>query len=78
MCMRKGAVKSIDIKGNVITAKVSGSRPTPYRVTIRVPLFKKEQTELLMHKLLEQPALISKLLNRELNPELFHVAKRIG
>ena len=75
---RKGAVKSIDVKGNVITAKVSGSRPTPYRVTIRVPLFKKEQTELLMKKLLEQPALISKLLNRELDPEVFQVAKRIG
>ena len=75
---RKGAVKSIDVKGNVITAKVSGSRTTPYRVTIRVPLFKKEQTELLMKKLLEQPALISKLLNRELAPEVFQVAKRIG
>lgn len=64
--------------GNVITAKVSGSRPTPYKVTIRVPLFKKEQTDMLMKKLLEQPALISKLLNRELDPEVFHVAKRIG
>jgi len=75
---RKGAVKSIDVKGNIITAKVSGSRPTPYRVTIRVPLFKKEQTELLMKKLLEQPALISKLLNRELGPEVFQVTKCIG
>jgi len=75
---RKGAVRSIDVSGNVITAKVAGSRPTPYKVTIRVPLFKKEQTELLMKKLLEQPALISKLLNRELDPEVFQVAKRIG
>ena len=75
---RKGAVRSIIVSGNVITAKVSGSRPTPYKVTIRVPLFKKEQTDLLMKKLLEQPALISKLLNRELDPEVFQVAKRIG
>lgn len=75
---RKGAVRSIDVNGNVITAKVSGSRPTPYKVTIRVPLFKREQTELLMKKLLEQPSLISKLLNRELDPEVFQVAKRIG
>ena len=75
---RKGAVRSIDVTGNVITAKVSGSRPTPYKVTIRVPLFKKEQTDMLMKKLLEQPALISKLLNRELDPEVFHVVKRIG
>ena len=75
---RKGAVRSIDVTGNVITARVSGSRPTPYKVTIRVPLFKKEQTDLLMKKLLEQPALISKLLNRELDPEVFQVARRIG
>ena len=75
---RKRAVRSIDVKGNVITAKVSGSRPTPYRVTIQVPLFKPEQTDLLMEKLQEQPSLISKLLNRELDPEVFQVAKRIG
>lgn len=75
---RKGAVRSIDVKGNVITAKVSGSRATPYKVTIRVPLFKKEQTEVLMNKLLAKPALISKLLNRELDPEVFQVARRSG
>ena len=75
---KKGAVRSINVAGNVITAKVNGSRPTPYKVTIRVPQFKKEQTDLLMKKLLEQPALISKLLNRELDPEVFHVAKRMG
>lgn len=75
---KKGAVKSINVKGNVITARVSGRRSTPYRVTICVPLFKPEQIELLMKKLLEQPSLISKLLNRELDPEVFQVAKRIG
>lgn len=75
---RKGAVKSINIEGNVVMARVSGTRPTPYRVTIRVPMFNKEQIERLVDKLLEQPILISKLLNRELDPEVFHVAKRIG
>ena len=75
---RKGAVRSVEVKGNVITAKVNGSRPTPYRVTIRVPSFKKEQIGQLMQKLLERPALISKLLNRELAPEVFNMAKSIG
>lgn len=75
---RKGAVRSIEVKGNVIMAKVSGSRPTPYKVTIRVPMFSKQQTELLMQKLLEQPALISKLLNRNLDPEVFRIAKNNG
>lgn len=36
---RKGAVRSIEVKENVIFAKVSGSRPTPYKVTIKVPTF---------------------------------------
>lgn len=75
---RNGSVKSIEVKGNVITAKVKGSRPTPYKVTIRVPLFSKEQTKRLMEQLLSQPVLISKLLNRELDPEVFQVARRIG
>lgn len=75
---RKGAVRSIEVKGNVITARVSGSRPTPYKVTIRIPSFKKEEVELLMQKLLQQPALISKLLNRELDTEVFNIAKSIG
>jgi len=75
---RKGAVSSIKIKENVITAKVQGRRITPYTVRIKVPLIKKEQKELLMQKLLEQSALISKLLNRELDPEVFYIAKRIG
>jgi len=74
---KKGAVKSIEVKGNLIMAKVSGSRPTPYKVMIRVPLFTKEQIERLMKELLKQPALISKLLNRELDPEVFKVAKRV-
>ena len=75
---RRGAVRSIEVKGSVITAKVSGSRPTPYKVTLRVPAFKEEQIKLLMQKLLEQPALISKLLNRELDPEVFTITKSIG
>ena len=75
---KNGAVKSIEVNGNVITAKVKGTRPTPYKVTIRVPLFKREQTDLLMRKLLERPSLISKLLNRELDPEVFNVARLIG
>ena len=75
---RKGAVRSVEVKGNVISAKVSGSTPTPYKVTIRVPIFKKEQIELLIKKLLEQPSLISKLLNRELDSGVFNIAKSIG
>lgn len=36
---RSGHVKEVKIKGNHITAKVAGSRPRPYNVTIIVPPF---------------------------------------
>ncbi|MDR0794033.1 MAG: hypothetical protein LBE82_12050, partial [Chitinophagaceae bacterium] len=36
---RNGSVKSIKIEENAISAKVQGSRPKPYDVTIIVPPF---------------------------------------
>ena len=75
---RQGAVRSIEVKGNVIKAKVSGSRPTPYTVTIKVPTFPQTGTDRLMEKLMQQPALISKLLNRELDPEVLAICKHLG
>lgn len=75
---RKGAVRSIEVKGNVISAKVSGSRPTPYKVTIKVPIFSQTGIDRLMEKLMQQPALISKLLNRELDPEVLQICKHLG
>ncbi|GHV12417.1 helicase [Fibrobacterales bacterium] len=81
---RAGHVKEIKIKENQITAKVSGSRPTPYKVGIIVPPFGDGQTEsakqigLLMDKIIQQPALISKLLNRELDPAILDIAESLG
>jgi uncharacterized Zn finger protein len=75
---RKGAVRNIEVKGNVIFAKVSGSRPTPYKVTIKVPTFSQTGIDRLMEKLMQQPALISKLLNRELDPEVLQICKHLG
>lgn len=75
---RAGKVKEIKIKGNVITAKVAGSRPRPYTVTLIVPPFFDEQIERLMTEVMEHPAMISKLLNRELDPEILTVAESCG
>lgn len=75
---RQGAVRSIEVKDGVITARVSGRRPTPYKVTIRVPQFPASVIKRLMEKLLTQPSLIAKLLNRELDPEVQTMAKSIG
>lgn len=75
---RQGKVKEIKIKGNVITAKVAGSRPRPYSVTLIVPPFFEEQIRQLMQSVVEYPALISKLLNRELDPDILSIAESCG
>lgn len=75
---RKGSVKDIQVNGNVISAIVAGSQPKPYKVLIKVPSFTKEQTDRLMDRIVERPALISKLLNRELDPEILNIAKNCG
>ena len=75
---RNGYVKEVKIKGNQINAKVAGSRPRPYNVTIIVPPFFEEQVEALMEGIIQRPALISKLLNRELDPEILTIAEQKG
>ena len=75
---RQGAVESVVVKGNVITAKVSGRRPTPYKVTIKIPAFSRTGINRLMVMLMKKPALISKLLNRELDPEILDICKYLG
>jgi len=75
---RNGYVKEVKIKENQILAKVAGSRPSPYKVTIIVPPFFEEQIDLLMNKIIENPALISKLLNRELDPAILTIAEEVG
>lgn len=75
---RKGSVVALSIKENRITAKVKGSRPKPYDVTIVVPPFFPPDIKKLTKALASRPALISRLLNRELDPEILKVAEQCG
>lgn len=75
---RNDKVKAVHVKENQITAKVAGSRPTPYKVNIIIPPFFEEQIEKLMLKIIDRPMLISKLLNRELDPGLLTIAEDLG
>ena len=68
-----GRAKDIKIDGNIITAKVSGSRSKPYKVKIEIPKFSKKQKEELLKLVQENPLFLSQLLNREL-PESFDKA----
>ena len=75
---RNGRVREVKITDNQIMAKVSGSRPKPYKVTIIVPPFFPDNIDLLMSQIVGRPMLISKLLNRELDPEILRISENLG
>lgn len=69
-----GSVKDIIIKNNLIKAKVQGTRRTPYKIDIIVPEFSEAQKKKIINEIINNPLLISKLINRELPKELFDFA----
>ena len=75
---KKGAVESIKITGNTINAKVTGSRPRPYKVDIILPPFFEPQLGEFIGALAKKPTIISKLMNRELYPEVLTIAENLG
>lgn len=75
---RKGAVTKIDIKGNRISAKVAGSTPRPYSVDIILPPFFEPELGRFIDELASRPVIITRLLNRELDPEVLAIAERLG
>lgn len=75
---RSGHVLSVKINDNQISAKVSGSRPSPYKVSIIIPPFFDTQIEPLVNEIIARPMVISRLLNRELDPEILHIAESLG
>lgn len=72
----KGMVKSIAIVGNRITAKVAGSRPKPYDVTVTVPPFFDKDKKAFIEKIKADPLVLSQLLNRELPQELLEIGEQ--
>ncbi|MDR3237841.1 MAG: DEAD/DEAH box helicase [Spirochaetia bacterium] len=74
----RGAVISIDIDANTIRAMVQGSRRQPYTVSITVPLFSASEKNTLVAPLIQRPAIIAKLLNLELDPEILDIADHSG
>ena len=75
---RNGSVTKIDIKENHINAKVAGSRPKPYNVDIILPPFFDPELSTFIDSLAGRPVIISKLLNRELDPEVLAIAEQMG
>ena len=73
-----GKVNSIKITENTIKAKVSGSRPKPYDITIVVPPFFEEEQNVLIENIRNNPLLLSQLLNRQLPQELLSKTTKSG
>ena len=69
-----GSVKQIGIKQGKIEARVKGSRPSPYKVLIEVPAIPSKLAQALLDALEHNPVLISRLLNRELDPGVLEQA----
>lgn len=75
---RNGSVTSITVEENLIKAKVKGSRPKPYDITIVIPPFSEPEIKKLIDAIAKQPVIIAKLLNLELDPELLVIAEKTG
>ncbi len=75
---RNGSVKTLKIDKNHIRAKVSGSQPKPYSVDIILPPFFDPELSEFIKALANKPTVISKLLNRELDPEVLNIADKMS
>lgn len=75
---RNGMVQEITFSGNVISAKVKGSRRTPYIETIKLPEFSSKDIDKLINLIQEQPVVLSKLFNRQLDESLAKMAEEAG
>jgi uncharacterized Zn finger protein len=71
----KGAVTQIEIEGGGIKAKVSGSRPRPYQVSMSLPALTSTTAEQLLDVIIADPLMVARLLNGELDPSLLSTAQ---
>ena len=70
---RNGQVLAIDVGEGKVTAKVQGSRPQPYAVTIQVKALTPEEWEQLVQALSGQALFVAKLLAGEMPQEIEEV-----
>ncbi len=67
---RTGQVRSMSVVPGRIEAVVQGSRPTPYRCVVEVPVFDDATWERLEERLAARAAFAARLLDGELPPDL--------
>jgi len=67
---RSGQVLNIDIQSGLVTAKVQGSRPTPYQVKMQVKLLSSESWEKVLDAISSQAIFTAQLLDGTMPPEI--------
>lgn len=75
---RQGRVHDLEIEGGVITARVTGTRPTPYRVTIRVAPLPERVWHTAINAMAAQARFAARLLAGEMPQDIddaFHGAR---
>jgi len=75
---RKGQVTSIKIETGLVKAKVQGSKPKPYSVTIKVRTLNGSEWDLLAEKLSLKPIFAAKLLAGEMPEDIEAVFEESG
>jgi uncharacterized Zn finger protein len=75
---RNGQVLNIDVEAGAVSARVQGSRRTPYKVKIQLEPLSDRQWEVVLDALSEQALFSAQLLNGEMPPEVEDVFKGVG
>jgi uncharacterized Zn finger protein len=75
---RNGQVLNIDVEAGAVSARVQGSRRTPYKVDIRLKPLGDRQWEVVLDALSEQALFSAQLLNGEMPPEVEQVFQQVG
>jgi uncharacterized Zn finger protein len=73
---RSGQVLSIDIEKGKVEAKVQGSRPAPYKVTIQVKVLSAAEWKKVIHALSQQALFVAKLLGGEMPQDIEQVFQK--
>ncbi|WP_248965260.1 SWIM zinc finger family protein [Sphaerisporangium perillae] len=75
---RKGQVLEIDLAPGLVKARVQGSRPEPYRVSVRIPAYGEAEWAAVQEALAGQALYRAKLLAGEMPPEIVEVFDALG
>src|SRR5689334_10595490 len=75
---RNGSVTSLAVHPGLVTARVAGSRPTPYRVSIRLPAFTDPQWTAAAHALARQLRHATALLDGRMPEDIDETLDTVG